>query len=251
MIGQAAHRIAAARIEQKVGRRIRQVGPEHRPHLRPGGKGKAVLGPERPIGPGIGVNPATRRPAGQPQKRRRLKRDEIAARGVKLVIAPVQRGRQRQGQQGIIPGPQAGFLMRGQQPQRPLIGQVIADIFDKPNGRTGLLQDIIRLVQPFDPGRDDQVGIGVDRCGPAKIGAQRQVRPGIRVANAADHRIQPQPFGPAQQVAVQPVARQGDPVERGYFCAKPQPARFLFADLRGERQGQVGGVCVRLDQTGR
>ena len=104
----------------------------------------------------------------------------------------------------------------------------------------------IRLVLMFQPGLQIGLSVGVGGAGAGQPGPKAVIDTAEAAADAADPAINAELLGPAQQVAMLPVAGQAQPLLQDHFGAKAQTAGFGFGQLRLDGQEVAGADSVGL-----
>ena len=106
------------------------------------------------------------------------------------------------------------------------------------------------LVEMFELQAKSERGIGGQIGGARKLHPQKSIEPAIRAAQTRGLGIEPQPLGPAPEIAVQPIGAEREALLRGDLGPRADPAQRGLDQIGPYIYG--GGVRARLfDQADR
>ena len=248
LVALAAHGAAAARVEQEIRRGRGDRGPDHRSRLHPPGQHDFL--PDLPITAQVRRGPQPGGRARQPDKGHQLDLGKGPLARVGAVVAVVP-GRAA-GQQHVaefastkaVPG--AGQAKAQLAPQ----GQLVVDDPVDPDAQFDLVGQIGRLILARDQRPQGQLRIRVAEGGPGQGGGKRIVDAAGLAADPGDLGVKAQPFGPAKEVAVQPVAGQAKPFGRRNLGPCAKAAGLGILDLDHGAQGVVRADGLVLGHIG-
>ena len=229
LIGLAAHRAAAARIEQIIARRVGQIRPEDRSDLRPPRQNEARSLAKAAIAAQIRRGAQTRSRARKPEERGQPDLGIKTLGRVGGIVAPVPGQRRRQREPAVV-GNVAIFIdIRPGNLDLRLAHQPIAEDVLQTEAYVEAAQIVVFLVLLAQRRLDEGVGVGIEGRGPVDPRADLVIRPFARGADPADLGIEAQTLAAVEQVAMQPVAAERDPVDAVHLGAEAK-ATLLFLD---------------------
>ena len=109
------------------------------------------------------------------------------------------------------------------------------------------------LVFARDFGLNKQVSIGVACRGAGIAGGHAVIGAATGPADTRDFGVKPQPVRRPGEIAMQPIARQRDPIKRGNLAPRTKPSGGLIHKSRAKIEGPVwvGHLGLTQDNTGK